>query len=159
MIEFRQPDVNIGFIVMCQIFIAFSGGTLVICEEIAAMAAVSHQYIAVILAAEGMFANIGGAIGSTVAGAIWTGVLPKKLAEYLPQEAKANLTMIYGDLTTQLSYEVGTETRDAIVRAYGDAKRIMIIAAASILVLAVAAVAVWRDIKVKDFKQVKGSII
>jgi hypothetical protein len=35
----------------------------------------------------------------------------------------------------------------------------MIIAATSILVLAVAAVAVWRDIKVKDFKQVKGSII
>jgi hypothetical protein len=27
------------------------------------------------------------------------------------------------------------------------------------LVLPVAAVAVWRDIKVKDFKQVKGSII
>ena len=159
MVAFRQPDVNIGFIIMCQIFIAFSGGTLVICEEIAAMAAVSHQYIAVILAVEGMFANIGGAIGSTIAGAIWTGVFPKKLADYLPQEAQANLTMIYGDLTTQLSYEVGTETRDAIVRAYGDAQRIMIIAATSILVLAVGAVVAWRDIKVKDFKQVKGRVI
>lgn len=31
-IIFRQPDVNIGYIVMCQIFIAFGGGTLVICE-------------------------------------------------------------------------------------------------------------------------------
>jgi MFS family permease len=29
MIHFRQPDVNIGYIVMCQIFIAFAGGTLV----------------------------------------------------------------------------------------------------------------------------------
>lgn len=149
MINFRQPDVNIGFIIMCQIFIAFSGGTLVICEEIAAMAAVSHQYIAVILAVEGMFANIGGAIGSTVAGAIWTGVFPVKLVEYLPQEAQANWTIIYGDLTTQLSYTVGTPTRDAIVRAYGDAQKIVCIAA----------VAVWRDIKVNNFKQVKGRVI
>jgi MFS family permease len=29
MVHFRQPDVNIGYIVMCQIFIAFAGGTLV----------------------------------------------------------------------------------------------------------------------------------
>lgn len=32
MIQFRQADVNIGYIVMCQIFIAFAGGTLVICQ-------------------------------------------------------------------------------------------------------------------------------
>lgn len=32
MIQFRQPDVNIGYIVMCQIFIAVAGGTLVICQ-------------------------------------------------------------------------------------------------------------------------------
>jgi len=73
MIAFRQPDVNIGYIVMCQIFIAFSGGTLVICEQMAVMAAASHQHVAVVLAVEGMFASIGGAIGSTVAAAIWTG--------------------------------------------------------------------------------------
>lgn len=32
MIHFRQPDINIGYIVMCQIFIAFARGTLVICQ-------------------------------------------------------------------------------------------------------------------------------
>ena len=159
MIAFRQPDVNVGFIIMCQIFIAFSGGTLVICEEMAAMAATSHQYIAVILAVEGMFANVGGAIGSTVAAAIWTGVFPKKLAEYLPVESQANLTSIYGDLSVQLSYEVGSPTRDAIVRAYGDTQKLMIIAATAVLVFAIVSVAVWRDIKVKDFKQVKGRVI
>lgn len=159
MIAFRQPDVNIGFIIMCQIFIAFSGGTLVICEEMAAMAAVSHQYIAVILAVEGIFANIGSAIGSTVAAAIWTGVFPKKSAEYLPEESQTNLTSVYGDLSVQLSYDVGSPTRDAIVRAYGDAQKLMIISATAILLLAVGSVAVWRDIKVKDFKQVKGRVV
>jgi hypothetical protein len=70
MIKFRQPDHNVGYLVMCQIFIAFSGGTLVICEQIAVMAASTHQYVAVVFAVEGMFSNIGGAIGSTVAAAI-----------------------------------------------------------------------------------------
>lgn len=159
MIAFRQPDVNIGYIIMCQIFIAFSGGTLVICEQMAAMAATTHQYVAVVLAVEGMFSSIGGAIGSTVAAAIWTGVFPKRLAEYLPEEAQANLTMIYGDLVTQLSYPVGSPTRTAINHAYGDAQKLMIIAATAVLAIAVVAVAFWRDIKVKDFKQVKGTVM
>jgi hypothetical protein len=143
---------------MCQIFIAFGGGTLVICEQIAVMAATSHQYIAVVLAVEGMFSSIGGAIGSTVAGAIWTGVFPARLERYLPAEELGNLTMIYGDILTQLSYEVGSPTRLAIDRAYGDAQRYMLIAASTILVLAVGSVAMWRNINVKNFKQVKGTV-
>lgn len=159
MIVFRQPDVNIGYIIMCQIFIAFAGGTLVICEQMAAMAATTHQHVAVVLALEGMFAQVGGALGSTVAAAIWTGVFPKRLAEYLPPESQANLINIYGTITTQLSYPVGSPTRNAINRAYGDAQRYMLIAATSVLAVAVVSVMFWRDINVKDFKQVKGRVI
>ncbi|KAN0110811.1 siderophore iron transporter mirB [Hyaloscypha variabilis] len=159
MVKFRQPDTNVGFLVMCQIFIAFGGGTLVICEEIAVMAATSHQYIAVVLAVEGMFANVGGAIGSTVAGAIWTGTFPNKLAQYLPPDAQANLTDIYESLDVQISYEWGSETRNAIAHAYGDSQRYMLIAATAILILALVSVAAWRDIKVKDYKQTKGRVV
>lgn len=156
MIAFRQPDANIGYIIMCQIFIAFSGGTLVICEQMAVMAAASHQQIAVVLAIESMFSSIGGAIGSTVASAIWMGVFPVRLMEYLPEESVGNFSMIYEDLTVQTSYPIGSATRDAINRAYGDAQRYMLIAATCILVLSVGSVAVWRDYRVKDVKQVKG---
>lgn len=159
MIKFRQPDVNIGYIVMCQIFIAFSGGALVICEQMAAMAATSHQYVAVVLAVESMFASVGGAIGSTIAAAVWTGVFPKKLGEYLPAESQKNLAAIYGDIQIQLLYPVGNPTRDAINRAYGDAQKYMLIAATAILTVGIVSIAVWRDIKVKDFKQVKGRVI
>ncbi|KAI9753681.1 MAG: hypothetical protein M4579_005033, partial [Chaenotheca gracillima] len=58
MIYFRQPDSHIGYVIMCQIFIAFSGGTLVVCEEIAVMAAASHSEVAVVLALLGLFSNI-----------------------------------------------------------------------------------------------------
>ncbi|KAF2453695.1 major facilitator superfamily domain-containing protein [Lineolata rhizophorae] len=159
MIHFRQPNTDIGYIVMCQLFIALSGGTLVICEQMAAMAVVSHQYVAVILAFEGMFSSVGGAIGSSISAAIWTGVFPDRLARYLPADEMANLAMIYADLETQLSYPVGSPTRDAIQQAYGDAQKYMLIAATAVLSLIIPSVIVWRDIQVKDFKQVKGRVV
>lgn len=159
MLKFRQPGVNIGYIIMCQIFIAFAGGTIVICEQTAAMAATSHQYIAVVIAVQGMFSNIGGAIGSTVAAAVWNNVFPKKLAEYLPESEQGNLASIYGRLDVQISYPMGSEARLAIQRAYGDGQRDMLIAATAILVVSFVSTAVWRDIKVKDNKQVKGLVI
>ncbi|ODH32665.1 hypothetical protein ACO22_03359 [Paracoccidioides brasiliensis] len=159
MINFRQPGVNIGYIIMCQIFIAFAGGTLVICEQMAVMAATSHQYVAVVLAIEGMFASIGGAIGQTVAAAIWTGVFPKRLAEYLPEAEKANATLIYGDLVVQKSYPVGSPARNAISKAYGDGQKYMLIGGTAVLAISLVSTMVWRDIKVKDFKQVKGLVV
>ncbi|KAF4619758.1 hypothetical protein D9613_004732 [Agrocybe pediades] len=159
MIHFRQPDVNIGYVVMCQIFIAFAGGTLVICEQMAVMAATSHQYVAVVIAIEGMFASVGGAIGSAIAGAIWTGVFPVKLAEYLPTSALADLPFIYGDIRVQTSYPFGSPERDAINAAYGYAQKCMCIASTAILAVAVVSVMMWRDLKVTDFRQTKGIVV
>ena len=158
MIRFRQPNHNVGFIVMCQIFYAFAGGTLVICEQLAAMAATDHQHVAVVLALEGMFSQVGGAIGSTVAAAVWTGTFPERLLHYLPAETQAESTAIYASLVTQLSYPVGSSTRIAVQQAYGDSQKYMLIGATAILVLAIPAVAVWRDIDVKKNKQVKGMV-
>jgi hypothetical protein len=49
-IAFRQPDVNVGSIVMCQVSIALGSGTTVICQQVVVMAAVTHQEVAVALA-------------------------------------------------------------------------------------------------------------
>jgi hypothetical protein len=45
MIHFRQPEQGIGYVVMCQIFIAFGGGSLIICEEMAVMSV--HRSISI----------------------------------------------------------------------------------------------------------------
>ncbi|EQL01637.1 siderophore iron transporter mirB [Ophiocordyceps sinensis CO18] len=141
------------------IFIACAGGTIVVCEQMAVMASVSHQHIAVILAIQAMFASVGGAIGSTIAAALWTGIFPRKLAKLLPPESQASLARIYGNLSAQLEYPIGSPTREAISQAYGETQRLMLISAMCVLSLAVVAVAVWRDIRVKDFKQVKGLVV
>lgn len=155
MVQFRQPGVHVGYIVMCQIFIALSGGTLVICEQMAVMASVSHQHVAVVLAMLAMFTSIGGAIGSSVSGAIWNGVFPDKIAEYLPPETKDQAMLIVGNLSKQLEYPWGSPTRIAIMDAYGAAQRIMLISATALVSFSLVAVVVWRDIKVKDFDQEK----
>ncbi len=158
MINFRRPDGNVGYIVMCQILISFAAGTVIICDEIAIMAAASHQHIAVVLAVLGMFGNVGGAIGLTVAAAVWHGVLPKKLAKYLPASELPNLPTIYEDITVQLSYPVGSPARVAIQRAYGDTQMNMLIAGTAVWALGVVAVLMWRDIRVIGIRQTKGHV-
>ena len=158
MINFRQPDDYIGYIVMCQILISFAAGTIIICDEIAIMAAASHQHIAVVLAVLGVFSSFGGAVGLTVSAAIWQDVIPKKLAEYLPASELPNLLTIYEDLTTQLSYAVGSPARIAIQQAYGDAQKMLLIAGTAIWAVGLGAVIMWRDIRIIGIKQTKGRV-
>lgn len=158
MIKFRTPESGIGYIVMSQIFVAFGGGTISVCEQVAIMSAVKHQHIAVILAIQSMAASIGGGIGESVSGAIWQGVFPGKLQKYLPESEQQNWQKIYGDLTVQLSYQVGSPTRKAIQAAYADGQRAMLIGATAIFAVAFVAVACWRNINVKNVKQVKGLV-
>jgi hypothetical protein len=159
MIVFRQPEVNIGYIVMCQLFIAFGGGTLVITQQVGAMAATTHQYIAVVLAMLSIFNSIGGAIGSSVAGAIWGGTFTEDLARFLPPESVADASLIAGNLTMQLSYSIGDPTRIGIQNAYGNSQRIMLISATAVTVLGFPAIAIWQAIDTRKRKQVKGRVL
>ncbi|KAF4628600.1 hypothetical protein G7Y89_g9554 [Cudoniella acicularis] len=59
MIHFRQAKYSIGYVVMTQIFIAFGGGGLVICEDMAVMAAAPHEGVAAMLALIGLFSSVG----------------------------------------------------------------------------------------------------
>lgn len=159
LIYFRQPDQNIGYIVMCMIFLSFAEGVLVICDEIAIMAAAAEQqYFAVSLAVLGLFGNIGSAIGLTISAAIWQGILPKKLAEYLPAVDQENLLLIYESLPTQLAFPVGSPERLAIQHAYGDAQRGLLIAGTAVWAIGILAVLMLRDIKVIGIKQTKGQV-
>ncbi|ORZ12413.1 major facilitator superfamily domain-containing protein [Absidia repens] len=158
MINFRQPDVNIGYIIMCQIFIAFGGGTLVICEQMTVMAVSSHQYVPAVLSMENMVINIGSAVGSTIAGAMWTGIFPLKLAKYLPTSAQGDLQTIYGSIDVQSSYPVGSAESDAINSAYSDTQRLMLITATCLYTITLISVMFWKDVDVRHLKKMKGRV-
>jgi MFS family permease len=153
MIEFRQPNVDIGYIVMCQVFIALGGGILVISEQTTLMAVSKQQDFPALLAVESMIISIGSAIGSTIAGAIWTGVFPVRLAANLPAADLPNLPAIYGDLEVQQSYVWGSPGRDAINLSYAQAQRYMLIAATCVYGITLFSVAMWQNVDVRKMKQ------
>ncbi|KAL2419469.1 MFS siderochrome iron transporter 1 [Exophiala dermatitidis] len=153
MIHFRQPDVNIGYIVMTQIFIAFGGGTLVICEQMTVMAVSRHGNIPAVLAVEAMVCAMGSSVGSTIAAAMWTGIFPKKLMKNLPDSAKGDFASIYGDLTVQSSYPPGSPTRIAIDKLYGQTQKLMLITATCLYSITLSSTFFWQDVDVKNIKQ------
>lgn len=158
MIIFLRLSGNIGYIVMCQIFFSVGSGIIVICDEIAILAAGSHQHTAVCIAVLSMFAGVGGAIGLTIASAIWQDIFPKKLADYLAVKDLPNLLLVYADLSTQLSYPMASETRLAIQHAYADAQKMLLTVGTAVWAAGVIGVLMWRNINVIGIKQTKGHV-
>ncbi len=158
MIYFRHPDQSVGYLVMCQIFVGLGSGIIIITDQVAAMSNTTHQHFAAILAIDGLFSNIGSSVGLTIAAAIWTSILPTRLLRYLPAEQQENLVLIYSDLTTQLSFPIGSETRLAVQHAYGDAMMMLYIAGTAFWVVGIVALLLWRDTNVQNIKQVKGLV-
>lgn len=155
MIHFRQPSQGIGYVIMCQIFIAFGGGSLVICDDMAVMAAAPHRDVASMLALIGLFTSVGGAIGQAISGAIYTSKFPAALDRALPGNSTLNAAL-YGSLAVQLEYPLGSPERDAVIYAYAETQRYLTIAATCFLVPCFVFVALWRDFKVKELRKVKG---
>ncbi|RHZ62595.1 hypothetical protein CDV55_100758 [Aspergillus turcosus] len=118
MIYFRRPSWSVGYMIMCQIFIAFAGGTMIICQQVAVLATSDHDHAASSLAFFNVFGTMGSAVGSSISGDIWTHTVPGALRRLLPEDVKADWETIYDSLEVQLSYERGTPTRHAIALAY-----------------------------------------
>lgn len=157
LIHFSHLDKELGYIIMCQIFIACAGGPLVVAGEMAMMAPSDHQHIAVIIAILDLFCSIGSAIGGAIASAIWTGTFPNNLAQRLP--AGAPIAAIYKSLDKQLSYRPGSVERIAIAESYSASQRYMFITSVVMMVCAWGCSWMWSNIKVRDKKQVEGLVV
>jgi MFS family permease len=159
MIHFRSAEFPIGYLVMCQIFIAFGGGMLVIGEQMAAMASADRDGVPMMLSIIGLSANVGGSIGYAVSAAVYNNVFPQTLQDSLPDSVKGNFTDIYnGGYTLQTTFAVGSDTRNAINFAWGQSLKYNSIAATCILILGFPAIAVWKNYNV-DKKQNKGTVL
>jgi hypothetical protein len=160
LVHFREPSQYLGYIAMCNIFVNFGFGTLMLTVEIGILAATSaQQYFAITIALLNLFCYIGSAVGYTIASAIWQGVMPGKLALHLPLQRQGNLTTIFGSIEEQLGYEWGSPVRLAIQASYGDTWRFLLITAVSLWALGLASMLVWKNMNVKTIKQNKGFVI
>ncbi|KKK20503.1 hypothetical protein P175DRAFT_0547559 [Aspergillus ochraceoroseus IBT 24754] len=159
MIHFRGSETQIGYLIMCQIFIAFSGGTLVIGIDMAVMAAADRDSIPMLVAMLGLCSSLGGSIGYAVAVAIYSNTFPQALRSALPNDTQSDLDTLYlGGSAAQLAYPPGSATRSALNHAWATSQKYECIAATAILILAFPAVAMWKNYSV-DKKQMKGTVI
>ncbi|KAL4882069.1 putative siderochrome-iron transporter [Aspergillus karnatakaensis] len=162
MIHFRGENdgSGVGYVVMCQIFIAFAGGVLVIGQDMAVMAAADHDGVPMMLSILGLFASLGGAAGNAIGSAIYTNVFPNRLVERLPESAREDWLEIYlGGYVTQMEYPVGSDIRNAINGAWGESQKYTCIATTAVIVLGFPCIAVWRNLSVKKEKQNVGLVL
>ncbi|KAI9372964.1 hypothetical protein BJX61DRAFT_552511 [Aspergillus egyptiacus] len=102
-------------------------------SQVSVQAKVSRGEVSVVTAVFFAAMSVGGAIGTSVAGAIWRNTLPGKLTEHLPAEFKNQSQAIFGSIVVAQKYEVGTPVRDAIDASYRQSQRLLGIAALAAL--------------------------
>lgn len=157
LIPFRQPSTHIGLVTMTQVLIGLGAALFTTCGQLAIMAPISHQEIAVVIGIWGMFGSVGAAVGLAISGGIWNNILPEQLYQRLPEESKSLASTIFGDIEQQMKYLDGSPERDAIVGAYGDVQRKLVIAGACFMPLILASIYIWKDINVKKLEDEKGN--
>ncbi|KAH8432660.1 putative siderochrome-iron transporter [Aspergillus melleus] len=161
MIKFRGDGGtdDIGYLIMSQIFIAFGGGTLVIGNEMAVMAAADREGVPMMLSVLGLFSSLGGAIGQAVQAAIYNNVFVEALESALPESEKSQAMQISGDgYLIQQTYPLGSDKRNAVNYAWGHSQMFGCIAATCILVLSIPCIAMWKNYRLNK-KQNKGTML
>ncbi|TDZ30271.1 MFS siderochrome iron transporter 1 [Colletotrichum spinosum] len=157
LVPYRTPSTPVGVLVVLQLLNGIGTGIFAACCQIAVMSSVTHAEIAPAMAIWSLFGSVGSTVGYTIAGALWNNVLPAKLYEFLPADAKNRTTEIYGDVTVQLSFADGDPIRDAIVRAYADVQHKMVIAGAAFVPVCLACILVWKRVNLKKLEAEKGT--
>lgn len=156
LIHFRRPETHIGYLIMCQVLNGIGTGIWATTAQIGIMASINHQEIAVAIALFGLFGSIGAAIGNAIAGALWTNVFPVQLYNRLPERSKNLTASIYGSIRTQKEYPLGSPVRDAIIGAYADVQRKMVIAGAAFIPILLVCLLMWKNIDLKKRQQEQG---
>ncbi|KAF5667715.1 major facilitator superfamily transporter [Fusarium denticulatum] len=82
-----------------------------------------------------------------IGGALWNTLLPRRLAANLPEEVKANSTAIFRSIVVAQSFELGTETRDAINLSYRMTQQILAIGSLSLSIPLLLMMFFFRNVK------------
>lgn len=160
MIKYRVQSSSVAQIVGTQIAVGIGGGMINVPAQLGVQASVSHADVAAATAIFLTTVEIGGAVGSAISGAIWTGTLLPKLEAYLPPGAQADASLIYGNLTIARSYLEGTPERGAIDRAYQETMDVLLIVAVCLCVPVLGLSFLMRNYRLDRIDQkVKGKVI
>ncbi|KAI4169854.1 MAG: hypothetical protein LQ343_005403 [Gyalolechia ehrenbergii] len=160
MIRYRTEASSTAQIVGTQIALGIGGGMVNVPAQLGVQASASHGEVAAATAVFLTVVEIGGAVGSAISGAVWNENVPRKLALYLPLDAQADATSIFGNLTLAQSYPIGSSERIAINRSYQETMNILLIIAVCLSVPLLPLSVIMSNYKLNQMDQkVKGNVI
>ncbi|KAI0635481.1 drug:h+ antiporter [Trametes polyzona] len=135
MIHSRGANSSDAEIVWTQLLQGIGGGFASVCSQVGAQASVPHVDVAMVTAVVLLWTEIGGSVGSAVAGAIWTNTMPDKLAAHLPSLNQTERDTLFGSITSVMALPFDDPVRVGVIGAYGDTMRVMVIAATVLAVV------------------------
>ena len=115
--------------------------------QLGIQAVATHQEVGIATAMFLTFTSLGGSVGSAVAGAIWTGLLPEKLQEYLPNIPPDERKRIFDDFKFAMSFPRESPEREGIVLAYVDVMKRLTRTATLAAVPMIVFVLVMKEVK------------
>ncbi|PVH74282.1 MFS general substrate transporter [Cadophora sp. DSE1049] len=123
--------------------------------QVALQASVPHSEVGVATAVYLSSLGFGSNMGNSIGGAIWNGILPKKLRNYLPAENKSAARAIFGSIVTAKKYKVGTAARDAINLGYRETQRSLSIASLCLALPLFVIIIFMRNVKLEEEDKVR----
>lgn len=161
MLFYRVEGASTAVLAGTTAVVGMGGGMINIPAQLGMQASASHGEVAAATAIFLTFLEIGGAVGSAISGAIWTANVPKKLAMYLPPEAKDQAGAIYSNITlASTGWPMGSPEREAINRAYQETMTKILLVACCVAVPIILLSLLMKDYKLDEIDQhVKGVVI
>ncbi|GLB36916.1 putative major facilitator superfamily protein [Lyophyllum shimeji] len=134
MIHSRGANGSDAELVWTQLLQGIGGGFAAVTSQVGAQASVPHADVAMVTTMVLLITEIGGSIGSAIAGAIWTNLMPGRLARHLPGVSEEDRAVLFGSIVEVLKYDRGTPIREGVIQAYDDVMKVMTIVATVIAV-------------------------
>ncbi|KAI0400969.1 siderophore iron transporter mirC [Xylaria palmicola] len=128
-LRFRTVDSSTGALVGTQIAVGIGGGMLNVASQLGVQAAVTPQQLAAATATFLTIVEMGGAAGAAIAGAVWTQLIPGKLASYLPADVASQARTIFEDVEVASNYTLypaDSPARVAINRSYQETMQMLL---------------------------------
>ena len=125
--------------------------------QLGIQAVARHQEVGIATAMFLTFTSLGGSVGSAIAGAIWTSILPARLEKYLPDMSKDERARLFNDFEYAMSFGRGSAERQGIVKAYVDVMRILSVTATLAALPMIAFVTAMKEVRLENPRTSSGT--
>lgn len=129
MVHYRSVEHTPAMLVTCQVLQGFGGGMIAVTMQVPAQHAVSRSKVALVTALELFAVEVGAAMGTSLASAIFTTVMPGLMRRHLSWMDPEELARILGSLRAMLTYPLESPVRIGASLAWSETMQLLCLVA------------------------------